>query len=354
MISADMYSRYLFYRRKKLKDKIIIIESDDWGLERASSAETLEWMRRKFGSDKFSRWSLDSIETAEDMIYLFDLLENYRSKFQFPPVITANFITHNFDYSENSSLCFRSINSQKGDNSEVAERKKLYKTAVERNYIFPQLHGYSHYNITEAGKYFETEEGREAFDRKFLAARSTIKSNLSFLQGEMSIKNGGHIRLKEASDEFAKFFGFRSVSFIPPTFIFEKSMLRTVSDCSIRLIQSANRLTDSSKTKHRFPYFNKGKGFFWSVRNARLDPHPEYKFYHEQCLKSIEAAFKYKIPAVIDFHRVNIAGSFNPAYRDTTLTELKKLLDGIYKNWPDVKFMHTAELNNLIWQREIR
>lgn len=354
MKPADLYSRYLFYRRKKLKDKIIVIESDDWGLERASSAETIEWMSKKFGREKFSRWSLDSLETAEDMNSLFDLLENYRSKFFSPPVITANFITHNFDYSERSRICFRSISSQKGENSEDTERKNLYKTAIQRNYIYPQLHGYSHYNITEAEKYFETEEGKEAFDRKFFAARSTIKSNLAFLQGEMSRFNTEHFRLKEASDEFTKYFGFRSVSFIPPAFIFDKSMTQTVRDCSIRLIQSANRLTDSSKRKQRFPYFNKSGGFFWSARNARLDPHPEYKFYHEQCLKSIEAAFKDNIPAVIDFHRVNIAGRFNPEYRETTLSELKKLLDGIYKNWSDVKFMHTEELNNLLWQREIR
>ena len=354
MKSSDLYSRYLFYRRKKLREKIIIIESDDWGLERASSNDAIEWMKKKFGGDKLSRWSLDSLETADDMNSLFDLLEDYRNKFPAPPVITANFITHNFDYTERSRLRFRSINSLNGENREVTERKKLYKTAVEQKYIFPQLHGYSHDNITEAEKYFETEEGKEAFERKFFAARSTIKSNLSFLQGEMSKNNNEHNKLKEASDEFAKFFGFRPVSFIPPTFIFEKGMLKTVSDCNIKLIQSANRLTDSLKRKQRYPYFKKSNGFFWSVRNARLDPHPEYKFYHEQCLKSIETAFKDKIPAVIDFHRVNFAGRFNPEYRDTTLTELKKLLDGIYKNWSDVKFMHTAELNNLIWQREIR
>ena len=82
-------------------------------------------------------------------------------------------------------------------------------------------------------------------------------------------------------------------------------------------------------------------------RNARLDPHPDYGYYSKSCISNIESAFKSKIPAVIDFHRVNISGKYNREYRKRSLQELKKVLSHIRKYWSDAKFISTQELLNI-------
>lgn len=337
------------YLRKKFNEKYIIIESDDWGLERQLTQEGINWMKKKFGNDKLTRWSTDSLETSEDISALFDLLDGYKNKFECPPVITANFITHNIDYKEDEELSFIPIS--KGFNKESEDVRDMYKKGIEEKFIFPQLHGYCHYNVAELKQYFKTEEGREANYEKFLTARSTIRGNLSFLQGELSENNITSGKLKEAADEFKNFFGFYSKTIIPPTFIFDVSLINTLKKNSITLVQSSNRLQTTAKKNYRIPYFQKRKGLYWSVRNARLDPHPEYKFYHEECLDTIGRVFENKSPAVIDFHRVNFAGKFARDYRNKTIQELKLLLDGIYKKWPDVKFIHTQKLNDILWQQ---
>jgi hypothetical protein len=348
----NFYKYLPFFLRKKFEEKFIIIESDDWGMERANSIHSVNWMKKKFGENRFSRWTLDSLETSEDLNQLFYLLENFKSKFEYPPVITANFITHNIKYLEKDNLDFIPIS--KGFNDESEDVRNLYKKGIHNNYIFPQLHGYSHYNLSELKKYFITEEGKESFENKFLAARSTIRGNFAFLQGELSEANTEADKIKDAAKEFNNFFGFYSRSVIPPTFIFDLKLLNILKGNNITLVQSSNRVTSSNKRKYYFPYFQKRKGVFWSLRNARLDPHPEYKFYHEQCIESIGNSFKNKSPAVIDFHRVNFAGRFNPEYRDRTMKELNLLLNNIHGKWPDAKFIHSQKLNDMLWQQETR
>lgn len=352
MNPVNFYNYLPFFLRKKFKEKYIIIESDDWGLERALRSESVNKLKKKYGENKLSRWTLDSLETSEDLNELYDLLENYKNKFENHPVITANFITHNINYSDNENLNFIPIS--KGFNIESEDVRNLYKTGIKNNYIFPQLHGYSHYNLSELGKYFYTEEGKEAFVNKFLTGKSTIRGNFSFLQGEMSEENSETVKFKNASEEFNNLFGFYSKTFIPPTFIIDFKFIKLLKENNISLVQSSNRLIDSGKRRYKFPYFQKRKGLYWSVRNARLDPHPDYNFNHEQCLISIEKSFENKSPAVIDFHRVNFAGRYNPEYRSRTMSELKLLFNNIYDKWPEVKFINTQKLNDILWQQKIR
>ncbi|HRI84552.1 MAG TPA: hypothetical protein PK536_03815 [Ignavibacteria bacterium] len=344
--------RYLpHYLRKKFDQKIIVIESDDWGLERGLENSSIEFLRKKFGDGKFSRWTLDALETKEDLQMLFELIESYKNKSLHPPVITANFITHNVDYSSDKELKF--IPLSKGFNRSTEDVRSIYKTGIEKRIIYPQLHGYSHYNLSELNKYFYTEEAKEFYANGFLTGRSTIKGNMKFLQGEMSDENMD-LKIEESCDEFYRMFGFKPDTVIPPTYILDKQALEKLRQCGITMLQSSNRLLSSDGRRYNIPYYRKRKGFVWSVRNARLDPHEDYGFNSDQCIADIGKAFNNRLPAIIDFHRVNISGRYAPAYRDKTLSELKKLFDKIYSQWSDVKFLNSSELNKIIWQPETR
>ena len=340
------------FLRNKQKKKFIIIESDDWGLERALTEDSIEWMKKKYTPEKLSRWSYDSLETEDDLNELFEVISRFKNKFESPPVITANFITHNVDYSNKDSLKFRSLSE--GFNDHDNKIKEKYTEGIKNGYIFPQLHGYSHYNISESEKYFDTPEGKESFENKFFYAKTTTKGNLKFLDGEFSNVNSAKDFLKIATEEFKKYFGFYSATLIPPTFIFDRDYIEEVKKNKIEMIQSSNRLLTTDGKRYKFPYLQNRKGLFWSVRNARLDPHGSYNFDHEQCIDSIGKAFKYNLPAVIDFHRVNFAGRYDKEYRTNTLKELSLLMEKIHKNWPESEFIHSQKLNEILWQQKTK
>jgi len=339
------------YLRKRFEKKILIIESDDWGLERGVNYESIEWAKRKFGEESFTRWTLDALETREDLAMLFNVLRSHKDESGNHQVITANFITHNIDYSSKESLKFIPIS--KGFNS-LENIHESYCEGVKDGLIFPQLHGYSHYNLSALREYSLTEEASEALKNKYLTCRSTIRGNLAFLQGELSDENSDNSMIKEAADEFERCFGFRSMTIIPPTFVLDKSVLKYFKDSGVKLVQSSNRIQQSDKRRYNVPFFRKRAGLIWSIRNARLDPIEGYNFYHQQCIDSMEKAFANKLPAIIDFHRVNFSGKFNPTYRERTLGELDSLVGKVLKKWPDVKFIHSQKLYELIWRQETR
>ena len=106
----NTYKRKLsFALRKKTNHKIVIIESDDWGMERAKNDHCLQAITSKYKINNITRWTTDALETTADMDLIFDLLNDYKDKFEQHPKITANFITHNIDHSSPEKLIFKPI-----------------------------------------------------------------------------------------------------------------------------------------------------------------------------------------------------------------------------------------------------
>jgi hypothetical protein len=67
-----------------------------------------------------------------------------------------------------------------------------------------------------------------------------------------------------------------------------------------------------------------------------------------KCLKEIETIFTFKKPAIITSHRVNYSGLLDSRNRESGLKMLKELISGILKKWPEIEFLTTAELGQLM------
>ena len=66
------------------------------------------------------------------------------------------------------------------------------------------------------------------------------------------------------------------------------------------------------------------------------------------CLTEINRAFLWKHPAIICAHRVNFMGGMDVKNRDINLRLFKQLLLEIKKRWPNVEFMSSDKLGDLI------
>jgi len=343
----NFYKYLPFILRKKFNKKYIVIESDDWGMMGASS-EGIHYLANKYGKNNFSRWTTDSIETVSDLELLYDLLNNYKDSFKKPPIITANFITHNINYNHSTVLSFQPLSEYLSQNNGL---KGMYEKGIENNYIYPQLHGYCHYNLSTLNDYFQSDSSKELFNLGFLTGESTIRNIPNNFKGELVCHNKNvNLILQNAISEFYKIFGFQSKTIIPPHFILDLKLLNTIKAHGIICIQACNRLIRLNRTRIRKVFFRKQNGLYWFPRTARLDPHEHYKYFADQCLASIAKAFQSNIPAIIDFHRVNLSGKYNESYRDNTLKELNSLFQSIENHWPDVEFISTDELLKKICQ----
>ncbi len=95
------------------------------------------------------------------------------------------------------------------------------------------------------------------------------------------------------------------------------------------------------------------QGQIYIVRNSQFE-HSQTNDRNEweKTLKDIEVAFLWKKPAVISTHRINYIGSINQENRKQGLAQLDLLLKNILKKWPEVEFMTTAQLGDLIMSHE--
>lgn len=82
--------------------------------------------------------------------------------------------------------------------------------------------------------------------------------------------------------------------------------------------------------------------------SANGDESPSDWNWVDSCLKEIEIAFRWHKPATISSHRVNYIGYLHPENRENGLRQLSELLSRMLKRWPDIEFMTSAELGDLI------
>ena len=98
--------------------------------------------------------------------------------------------------------------------------------------------------------------------------------------------------------------------------------------------------------RHHLCSINKNKQLF-SVRNCSFEP-SIYGDSFKKTLKDIQNAFFWKKPAIISSHRVNFIGGLEETNRKTNLANFKKLIDVILTKWPEVEFIHSSELADLM------
>ena len=84
------------------------------------------------------------------------------------------------------------------------------------------------------------------------------------------------------------------------------------------------------------------------MRNGWFEPMHRKGDYVDFCMSDIALAFKFHKPCIISSHRGNFCSRIVPENASNGLLTLDKLLSAIIKQWPDVEFMTSTELGDII------
>jgi hypothetical protein len=154
-------------------------------------------------------------------------------------------------------------------------------------------------------------------------------------------------------DIFEKMFGYSSESMIPTNYIWNNDFNGSISKKGVKYIQGVGKMKEPNLLKpiYRNRYLGK-KNIFNQidlVRNCNFEP----TVYTDSdtvnsCLTDIKIAFSLNKPAIISSHRINYVGNIDVSNRDNNLLLLKQILTIAIKKWPDIEFMTSVELGNLI------
>jgi len=162
--------------------------------------------------------------------------------------------------------------------------------------------------------------------------------------------------LAEGLKLFENLFGYPSKYFVPTNGPFNNELEAVLEKNGVRYINTAKKqiepLGDGQyKTNIRFLGQRNAIGQSYITRNCFFEPSSmEHgsKDWVNDCLNDIEIAFRWYKPAIISSHRVNYIGYLVPENREKGLHSLSLLLKSIFQKWPDVEFLTSVELGDLI------
>lgn len=349
------------------KRKIIVIESDDWGSIRMPSKHAFELINRK-GLDS-SGYSLrynkyDTLADKDDLSFLFEMLSSFRDTKGNHPVITALTIVANPDFDKIRESEFDEYHYEPF--TKTLERYygsetpfPLWLEGIKNKLFLPQFHGREHLNVAVWMKALKLNdvEARFAFDHGLWGFNNKPPLGINF-QSAFDLESLDQLRLqahiiKDGLSLFGQLFAYRASYFVPPNSPFNNQLEAVAASEGIRFMFASKKQNEplgDGKTKISFHYpgqQNKS-GQYYLSRNCFFEQSELGKDWVDSCMNDISIAFRFQKPAVISSHRVNYIGALDPENRTRGLQQLKVLLAKILKTWPDVEFLSSIDLGEMM------
>ena len=365
---------YKNFRGWRTNRKIVVIESDDWGSIRMPSREIYEkCLKAGYRVDQIAYEKFDSLASEDDLELLFDLLKSFSDKNGKHPVITANVLTANPDFEKikENYFCDYYYESVEDTFKRYPKHRRcfdLWNQGFNERIFYPQSHGREHLNVYMFMNALRSrnEDALFAFEHQMPGIMNCNSMEGNFFVESLKYFNreDKNKKLKiilEGLEQFEELFGYKSRSFIPPNYFWSPDFNESMSNSGVLFYQGNRLMKEPSIGEEKNIIHSHYLGErnehnqLYLIRNAMFEPSLEEDKNDELvdlCLQQIEAAFFLKKPAIICSHRLNFIGYLNEMNRDNNLKMLKNLLVKILRKWPNVEFMTSDTLGNLIHEND--
>lgn len=353
---------------------IVVIESDDWGSIRMASNEAFnELMKQGVPVDTDHYNINDALESNDDLEMLFQTLCQFKDKTGRHPVMTGVNVVANpvfekiqetgfteYIYEPYTETCKRYPNHDK-----VYE---LWQKGIKDRLFVPAFHGREHLNAQfwmralQSGNkstFAAFDLGITGIPRKGVAGELVPNFQAAFdIDTTYDLRYLKNV-LSTGLSLFEQLYGYKAKYFIPTNGWFNNTLEADLNKLGIKYINTAKKQREplgngQYKVNTRYIGDKNQFGQIYLTRNCFFEPAAKgfevSKNYDwiENCLAEIEMAFRWHKPATISSHRVNYIGYLHPENRESGLTQLSELLSRMLKRWPDIEFMTSSELGDLI------
>lgn len=354
----------------RTKRHLVVIESDDWGTIRMPSREVYdEFLCRGIRVDRDPYCRYDNLATKHDLENLFEVLNSVKDKNDYPAVITANTLSANpvFDKIRESNFTeyyFEPFTETLKRDAAHADAFEMWKQGMTAGLFHPQSHGREHLYVK---KWLQTLRNgdkvtRAAFDLGTWGLTYYVDPSIKgYYMGAFNSAEEADIRafetiIDDALKMFKDIFGYDSLSFTPTTYTWSPKIDPCLVRHGVKYIQSTFQqkipIGDDNGVKVSYRGFQGTRtkaGLIRLFRNCFFEPSTKENYdWVGDCMKRIEIAFRHGKAANICAHRLNFIGSIDSANTDRTLPEFKRLLQEIVKRWPDVEFLTSDQLGEII------
>lgn len=341
-------SRCRFEAHWRCVEPVVVIESDDWGLQRAPCWDLVA----QFGQP--TDWALEQTESPADLEALWQVLGRYRDAFDRPACFTANFIVSNPDHTATTATGYAEyIESPiKRTGSTFA----AYREGMALRSFHPQYHGLRHLDSQSLLRDLRSGPGgaRHLFEKGCSAGLSLAKGNVwryhsEYLDWSSGAAEEAYIAgvVGSGTSIFERTFGFRPQSTIAPHYVVSRPAFQAWAAAGVKYVQGCNYQIFhgwGGAKEIRSTYLGQPgpHGLLQLGRNVKLEPRPGRRETADRAIAEALQMFAARVPVVIDTHRINYTGRF----REAGISGLHEVLEAVAPLNP--RYLTTQELGEAI------
>lgn len=342
--------------------KFIVFSVDDYGNVRNTSKNGIEALSKQGYKSKSIFDRLDALETKEDLLCLYEVLDSVRDINNRPACFTPFALAGNIDFNkiresnyeeyffEDLTKTFEKLNETK--------TYDLIKEGIKGKYFLPEFHGREHVNVPLFKKLLKEKNeslifniNQDSFSRIVDSNGSTLPYSIAFFDQDINSLQEQKFIIEDGIQKFELVYDYKPSNFMPPSATASIKLNPILHKNGINFFDSYRfRNNENSIFKREYIYTGKkvlSNESRYLVRNVVFEPCQNRNLDSVSlAIKQITAAFTLNKPAIISSHRVNFCGRIDVENRNFGLEKLKTLLHEIKKKWPDVEFISASELGN--------
>lgn len=335
---------------------LLLIHSDDWGRVGVRDWDAFDQLCAAgipLGNNPYDFYSL---ETAEDVGALQELLVRHRDSAGRCARVVMNFVTANLDFPQMAEANFRQVFLRSLQDGFPGGWKRpglieSYRSGIALGVFHPGLHGTSHFCPSAVNRALADNGKRAELLTTLWRAETPYIFHLmpwigyEYWDGELppddrqldAAKQMELIRM--GYENFVRLFGSAPASACAPGYRSDRNTRRAWRAAGINVAQNGpGRL--------RLPSFSE-EGVLNLYRNINFEPATDKKFSVEGALRAAGQCFERGAPAIVSMHSINLHSTLKN-YRASTLNCLDRFLTALENAYPDLLYVHDAELFEMV------
>ena len=330
---------------------LLLFQSDDWG--RVGVRDRQGWNELQAAGLHLGEAPYDfySLETADDVQTLGDLLRKHRDSVGRNPSVVMNFMMANLDFgrclaSPQKELPLIPLTDGLPGPWQRPRLFEAYRQGIQEGVFFAGLHGLNHYCEQAVLREFEAGGERAALISKMWGAQTPyihwrmpwigyeywdreLEPDQRFLTLEQQ-----RSAIHRAAEIYKQLFAAAPLSACAPGYRANADTTKAWFDEGIRVVQNG-------QGERKRPHVDE-HGMLHTFRTIEMEP-ATAKCDSDNLLKQVAECFTSGIPAVDSVHSINFHSTLRD-FRTPTIALMDEFLTEIETKWPDVLYVNDADL----------
>lgn len=333
---------------------LVILQSDDWGRVGVRDAEGYEALRAskiQLGQRPYDFYTL---ETANDLTALMEMLHRHRDSAGRTPCMVMNFLLANLDFARMAAREFQEICLLYLSNGLPGKwkRPKLferYREGVNGGVFYPALHGLTHFCRVAVEAALQNHPERTELLRTFWNAETPFiywrmpwigyeYSNLEKPNAGFLVPETQQVLIKRTAEEFRKFFSRDPVSACAPGYRANAFTHQAWAECGIKVAQNGSGAPLP-------PHFDSNE-MLNLYRTIDIEPSSR-ELTIEKYVQLAAGNFARGVPAIVSVHSINFHSSLKD-FRTPTLRVLDEFLSALESRYSNLLYVTDEDFFHLV------